>query len=55
MSPPIIYISSITSAEFMVGAKDKSDMLKIKRHLDNYTFLPINEGINAIFLELLTR
>ena len=30
MSPPIIYISSITVAEFMVGARDKSDMLKIK-------------------------
>lgn len=52
MSPIFIYASSITVAEFMIGARDKSDMLKIKRHLDNYTFLAINEGINAIFLEL---
>jgi tRNA(fMet)-specific endonuclease VapC len=54
MSPTFIYASSITVAEFIVGARDKSDMLKIKRHLDNYTFLSINEGINTIFLELFT-
>jgi tRNA(fMet)-specific endonuclease VapC len=54
MSPSIIYISTITAAEFIVGARDKSDMLKIKRHLDNYTFLSINEGIDTIFLDLFT-
>ncbi len=54
MSPDVIYISSITVAEFMVGAKDKLDMLKIQKHLSNYTPLPINELITDIFLELFT-
>jgi tRNA(fMet)-specific endonuclease VapC len=54
MTPPTIYISSITVAEFMVGAKDKLDMLQIQKHLDNYTILSINEAINTIFLELFT-
>ncbi len=54
ISPNIVYISTITVAEFMVGARDKSDMVKIKNHLDNYTFLAINESINTIFLDLFT-
>jgi tRNA(fMet)-specific endonuclease VapC len=52
MAPGIIYISSITVAEFMVGAKDKADMLKIQKHISNYTILSINEAITTIFLEL---
>ena len=46
------YISSITAAEFMVGAKDKSDLKRISTQLDKYTELAINEQITAIFLDI---
>lgn len=46
------YISTITYAEFMVGAKDKADIAKIERHLANYTVIPLHEQITDIFMEL---
>jgi tRNA(fMet)-specific endonuclease VapC len=54
LAPDTIYISGITFAEFMVGAKDKQDFVQIQKQLSNYTMLPINEGINGIFIELFT-
>jgi tRNA(fMet)-specific endonuclease VapC len=52
LAPDTIYISSITVAEFMVGAKDKLDIIQLQKQLSNYTFLSLNEGINNLFLEL---
>ncbi len=48
----VFYISSITFAEFMAGAKDKADLRRIEKQLNNYTVIPINEGINDIFIDL---
>ena len=48
----VFYISSITAAEFMVGAQDKTDFQRIKRHLEKYTIIPINTDISDIFMDL---
>jgi tRNA(fMet)-specific endonuclease VapC len=48
----IFYISSITAAEFMVGAKNKDDLKRIEKQLNNYTVIPINEAITDIFIDL---
>lgn len=48
----IFYISSITAAEFMFGAKDKTDFTKIEKQLDKYTIIPITEEITGIFIDL---
>ncbi len=48
----VFYISSITAAEFMVGAKDKADLKKIEKQLSKYTIIPINNDISDIFLDL---
>lgn len=48
----VIYISSITIAEFLVGAKDKADLKKLEKLLDSYTHLPLNADITEIFLNL---
>ncbi len=48
----VFYISSITAAEFMVGAKDKADLKKIEKQLSKYTIIPINNEISDIFLDL---
>jgi predicted nucleic acid-binding protein len=48
----VFYISSITVAEFMVGAKDKTNFKKIEKQLSNYTSIPINTDINDIFIDL---
>lgn len=47
------FISCITSAEFMVGAKNADDLKTIENHLGNYTVLPLNEGITQIFQTLI--
>ncbi|RYE18278.1 MAG: PIN domain-containing protein, partial [Sphingobacteriaceae bacterium] len=47
----VFYRSNITVAEFLIGARDKSDLIKIKKHLDNYVTLDINEAISAIFIK----
>jgi len=48
----VIYISSITIAEFLVGAKDKADLKRFEKLLDVYTHLPLNASITEIFLNL---
>ncbi len=48
----VFYISSITVAEFMVGAKDKVDLKRIEQQLSKYTPLPINEDITDIFIDI---
>ncbi|GAA3960741.1 type II toxin-antitoxin system VapC family toxin [Mucilaginibacter dorajii] len=48
----IFYISSITVAEFMVGAKDKVDFKRIENQLSKYTHIPINTDITEIFIDL---
>jgi tRNA(fMet)-specific endonuclease VapC len=48
----VFYISSITAAEFMVGAKDKADFKKIEKQLSKYTIIPINTEISDIFIDL---
>jgi len=48
----VFYISSITVAEFMVGAKDKTDLKKIEKQLSYYTAIPINTEITDIFIDL---
>jgi len=48
----VFYISSITVAEFMVGAKDKADLKRIEKQLSKYTAIPINTDITDIFLDL---
>ena len=48
----VFYLSSITVAEFMVGAKDKADLSRIEKQLSKYTPIPINNEISAIFTDL---
>lgn len=52
MGTGTFYVSSITSAEFMVGARDKADLANIEKHLANYTAIPPSEHITGIFMEL---
>lgn len=52
LNPGVFYISSITAAEFMIGARDKSDLKKIERQLSKYTIIPINTEISDIFIDL---
>ena len=49
----IFYISSITTAEFIAGARDKSELAKIEKQLSKYTAIPINTDINDIFIDLI--
>ncbi|MCR8561406.1 type II toxin-antitoxin system VapC family toxin [Mucilaginibacter sp. BJC16-A38] len=46
------YISSVTAAEFMAGARDKADFQRINNHLDKYTIISINSDISDIFIDL---
>jgi tRNA(fMet)-specific endonuclease VapC len=48
----VFYVSSITVAEFMVGAKNKNDLERIEKQLIKYTTIPINTDITAIFIDL---
>jgi tRNA(fMet)-specific endonuclease VapC len=48
----VFYISSITAAEFIVGAKNKADLKEIEKQLGKYTVIPINTDINDIFIDL---
>src|SRR5258708_1858497 len=48
----VIYISSITIAEFMVGARDKADLKRIESQLSKYTAIPLNADITDIFIDL---
>ncbi|WP_257667157.1 type II toxin-antitoxin system VapC family toxin [Parapedobacter tibetensis] len=46
------YISAITVAEFLVGARNKQEMRAIRKQLTPYTMLPITEEISAVFINL---
>lgn len=48
----IFYISGITAAEFMIGAKDKADFKRIEKQLEKYTTIPINAEISELFINL---
>jgi predicted nucleic acid-binding protein len=48
----IFYISAITAAEFLAGAKDKNDLAKIEKQLSKYVVIPLNIEITEIFLDL---
>lgn len=43
------YISSISIAEFLAGARNKEDMAIISKQLDKYTQLPITVEISNLF------
>lgn len=46
------YISAITVAEFLVGARNKSEMRVIRKQLNHYNILPITEDISNLFIDL---
>jgi tRNA(fMet)-specific endonuclease VapC len=46
------YISSITAAEFLVGARDKGEFKRVEKHLAKYNVIPITPEISEIFLNL---
>jgi len=48
----IFYISSITAAEFMIGARNKEDFRRIDQQLSKYSQIPINTDITDIFIDL---
>jgi tRNA(fMet)-specific endonuclease VapC len=52
MKSGIFYVSSITAAEFIIGAKDKADFKRIEQQLDKYTVIPITADISDTFLSL---
>jgi len=47
-----IFVSAITAAEFMVGARDKNDLQKIRKYLDEYITLPVDIEVTDVFIEL---
>lgn len=47
-----IYISDITAAEFLLGARNKQEFSVIKKQLSFYTNIPVNDEICEMFLEL---
>ncbi|MCP9755125.1 type II toxin-antitoxin system VapC family toxin [Lacihabitans sp. CCS-44] len=47
-----IYISDITAAEFLIGARDKKELALIKKVLNFYTSIPINTSISNLSVEL---
>lgn len=51
----VFYISTITAAEFLVGARDKTEFNRISRQLDKYTHIPIDIAVNDIFIDLLNN
>lgn len=52
MDSDVFYISSITAAEFIVGAKNKADINRINGQLEEYTLIPINAAITDIFIDI---
>jgi len=51
----VVYISAVTAAEFLVGAKDKSDFARLESLLDKYTQIPLNPEITDIFLDIFKK
>jgi len=52
MKADVFYISSITVAEFMIGARNKEDLKQLEKQLNNYIPIPVNTEISDIFLDL---
>jgi tRNA(fMet)-specific endonuclease VapC len=52
MQSGVFYISAITAAEFMAGARDKADFRRIENQLSKYTLIPINAEITDVFIDL---
>lgn len=46
------YVSSITAAEFLVGARDKAEFGRVEKHLAKYNVIPITTEILDIFLDI---
>jgi hypothetical protein len=53
MGSDVFYISSITTAEFIAGARDKAELAIIEKQLSRYVSIPLNEGINDIFIDII--
>lgn len=49
------YISAITVAEFLVGARNKLEMSVIRGQLNHYNILPITEDISNLFVNLFQK
>jgi tRNA(fMet)-specific endonuclease VapC len=50
-----IIISTITMAELLYGAINKTEFEKIKKHTEFIRILPINESISDIFMEIVSK
>ena len=48
-------ISSITVGEFYFGALDKKEIISIRKHLEQFAVLPVNESVSFIFVELMQK
>jgi tRNA(fMet)-specific endonuclease VapC len=55
ISNDIIYVSVITVAEFLVGAKDKNDLVRLEKQLGNYAQISLNPEITEIFLDIFKK
>ena len=55
MDDDVFYISSITAAEFMIGARDKTDLSRIESQLSKYITIPVNSDITSIFIDLFRK
>jgi tRNA(fMet)-specific endonuclease VapC len=50
-----IMISTITMAELLYGAINKTEFEKIKKHTEFIRILPINESISDIFINIVNK
>ena len=50
-----IAVSVITKAELFYGARDKQELIKIKRHLSLRHCYGLNDAISTLFIELMSR
>jgi len=48
-----LYISEITVAEFYFSALNKQEIPRIKKHLNKFPWIPVNEQISHIFTNLM--
>lgn len=52
LPPGIFYLSTISAAEFLAGARDKEHFQRLRKQLDNYTVLPLTAEISEIFSKI---
>lgn len=55
MDVNVFYISTVTVAEFLAGARNKKELASIGKQLDKYSNLPITTDISDLFLELFNK